>query len=133
MRRYGFILIVLALMLAAPLARAQGGGAPGGSPDRGTITKVGTTSAQFLKLGVGARAIALGGSFVAEASDLSALYWNPAGPTGFLGLATNEEARRSALPKRVRFATDCSFPSSCFPPLLTETQLLSGTGRSVHA
>lgn len=44
-----------------------------------TITKVGTTSAQFLKLGVGARAISLGGAFVAEASDLSALYWNPAG------------------------------------------------------
>ncbi|MCH8244883.1 MAG: PorV/PorQ family protein [Bacteroidetes bacterium] len=44
-----------------------------------TITKVGTTSAQFLKIGVGARAIALGGSFVAEANDLSALYWNPAG------------------------------------------------------
>ncbi len=44
-----------------------------------TITKVGTTSAQFLKLGVGARAISLGGTFVAEASDLSALYWNPAG------------------------------------------------------
>ncbi len=40
MRRYGFILIVLALMLAATPARAQddGGDAPGGSPDRGTIT-----------------------------------------------------------------------------------------------
>ncbi len=89
MRRYGFILIVLALMLAATSARAQddGGGAPGGSPDRGTITKVGTTAAQFLKLGVGARAIALGGSFVAEASDLSALYWNPAGLAGLSGSA----------------------------------------------
>jgi hypothetical protein len=40
---------------------------------------VGTTAAQFLKIGVGARAIALGGAYVAEASDLSALYWNPAG------------------------------------------------------
>ncbi|MEM1095420.1 MAG: PorV/PorQ family protein [Bacteroidota bacterium] len=50
-----------------------------GSPDQGTITKVGTTAAQFIKLGVGARAIGMGGSFVAEASDLSALYWNPAG------------------------------------------------------
>lgn len=44
-----------------------------------TITKVGTTAAQFLKIGVGARAIALGGTFVAQANDLSALYWNPAG------------------------------------------------------
>lgn len=44
-----------------------------------TITKVGTTAAQFLKIGVGARAVGMGGSFVAEANDLSALYWNPAG------------------------------------------------------
>ena len=44
-----------------------------------TITKVGTTAAQFLKLGVGSRAIALGGTYVGVAEDLSALYWNPAG------------------------------------------------------
>ena len=44
-----------------------------------TITKVGTTAAQFLKIGIGARPIALGGSFVANGNDLSALYWNPAG------------------------------------------------------
>lgn len=50
-----------------------------------TITKVGTTSAQFLKLGVGARAISLGGAFVAEASDLSAIYWNPAGLSKQMG------------------------------------------------
>ncbi len=44
-----------------------------------TITKTGTTAAQFLKLGVGSRAISMGGAFVAEANDLSSLYWNPAG------------------------------------------------------
>ena len=49
------------------------------SPDEGTITRVGTTAAQFLKLGVGARAISLGGAYVAEANDMSAVYWNPAG------------------------------------------------------
>ncbi len=47
------------------------------TPD--TITKVGTTAAQFLKIGAGARAVALGGTFVAQANDLSALYWNPGG------------------------------------------------------
>ncbi|NOZ08049.1 MAG: UPF0164 family protein [FCB group bacterium] len=41
--------------------------------------KVGTTTAQFLKLGVGARALGMGGSFVALADDGSATYWNPAG------------------------------------------------------
>ncbi len=49
------------------------------SLDEETITRVGTTAAQFLKLGAGARAIALGGAYVAEASDMSSVYWNPAG------------------------------------------------------
>ncbi len=56
-------------------------------PNDQTITKVGTTAAQFLKLGVGARAIALGGTFVAQANDLSALYWNPAGLSNLNGSA----------------------------------------------
>ncbi len=33
----------------------------------------------FLELGIGARAIALGGAFVAVADDGSSFYWNPAG------------------------------------------------------
>jgi hypothetical protein len=45
--------------------------------------RAGTSSAQFLKIGVGARAAALGDAFVAIADDASALYWNPAG-LGFL-------------------------------------------------
>jgi len=45
----------------------------------GEITKKGTTAAQFLKIGVGARAAAMGESYAADASDASAIYWNPAG------------------------------------------------------
>ena len=41
--------------------------------------KVGTTAAQFLKIGVGARAMGMGGGFVALADDGSAPFWNPAG------------------------------------------------------
>jgi hypothetical protein len=40
---------------------------------------VGETGAQFLKIGVGARACAMGEAFAAVADDPSALYWNPAG------------------------------------------------------
>ena len=42
---------------------------------------VGTTSANFLKIDVGARAAAMGGAFTALADDGSSLYWNPAGIT----------------------------------------------------
>lgn len=45
--------------------------------------RVGISTAQFLKIGVGGRATALGESFVAIANDASALYWNPAGLTQF--------------------------------------------------
>ncbi len=41
--------------------------------------RVGTSSGTFLKISVGARASALGESFVAVANDPSAIYWNPAG------------------------------------------------------
>ncbi|MGQ9853263.1 MAG: PorV/PorQ family protein [Candidatus Oleimicrobiaceae bacterium] len=49
------------------------------------VTKSGTTCAQFLKIGVGARATAMGEAFVATANDVNAIYWNPAGLTQLRG------------------------------------------------
>src|SRR5690349_20396274 len=64
-----------ALALATTLALA--------TPARAQFTfgdqRVGTSSGTFLGIGVGARAVGLGGSFVAVANDPSAIYWNPAG------------------------------------------------------
>ncbi len=51
-------------------------------------TKVGTTSANFLQMEIGARAIALGGAYVAIAEDATALFWNSAG----IGLVENGNA-----------------------------------------
>ncbi len=63
-----FILFILVLALPTT-ASAQ------------SFSKVGTAAAQFLKIGVGARAMSLGGTFTAIANDVSTIYWNPAGIT----------------------------------------------------
>jgi hypothetical protein len=42
-----------------------------------TTTKVGTTAAQFLKIGAGARAIGMGGAAAAMPGDVYSVYWNP--------------------------------------------------------
>ena len=39
----------------------------------------GTTGADILNIGIGARAIGMGEAYVAQADDVSSLYWNPAG------------------------------------------------------
>jgi hypothetical protein len=48
------------------------------TPAWGAFSKVGTTGASFLKIGVG-RATGMGDAFVAIADDASACYFNPAG------------------------------------------------------
>jgi hypothetical protein len=64
MRKIVLFALLIALVAAGP-ALAQ--------------TKAGTSAAQFLKIGVGCRAAALGGAYVAMADDAAALFWNPAG------------------------------------------------------
>lgn len=44
-----------------------------------STSKVGTTVGQFLKIGAGARAIAMGGAYTAVSNDIYSVYWNPAG------------------------------------------------------
>ena len=65
--------LILLLMLLVPLTlKAQLFPTLGGQ-------RAGISTAQFLKIGVGSRATAMGDAFVAVANDASALYWNPAG------------------------------------------------------
>jgi len=59
-----------------------------------SVSKVGTTAGEFLQIGVGPRATALGNAFVSAVDDASALYWNPAGLAGIRGnevIATHSE------------------------------------------
>ncbi len=51
-------------------------------PDLGGQRR-GTSTAQFLKIEQGSRALGMGGAFVSIADDIEALYWNPAGITRF--------------------------------------------------
>ena len=62
-----------ALALAAALA------APAAAQFTLGQQRAGTSSATFLKIGVGARAVGLGEAFVAVANDPTAVFWNPAG------------------------------------------------------
>ena len=59
--------IVLLLMTAAVTLFSQ------------KVTKVGTTAANILQVGAGARAVSMGSAFVAVADDITSMYWNPAG------------------------------------------------------
>ncbi len=49
------------------------------SPYVSSVDRVGTTAAQFLKIGAGARPIGMGGAYSALATDILSIYWNPAG------------------------------------------------------
>ena len=46
-----------------------------------SISKTGTTSAQFLKIGANARGASMGNAFTAMSGGISSMYWNPAGMT----------------------------------------------------
>jgi len=50
------------------------------------IHRFGTTSANFLEIGVGSAASAMGEAYVGVARDVSSLYWNPAGLAFINGL-----------------------------------------------
>ncbi|HWN80516.1 MAG TPA: PorV/PorQ family protein [Candidatus Udaeobacter sp.] len=61
---------VLALMLAFAAGQAQA---------TEIFEKVGTIGGQFLKIGIGARATAMGEAYTSIADDATAVFWNPAG------------------------------------------------------
>lgn len=49
------------------------------APSTGMALSRGSTGADFLKIGNGVRAVAMGSSFTAVGEDVYSLYWNPAG------------------------------------------------------
>jgi hypothetical protein len=65
----GTLLVAIAIVLVAAVACWSAE----------IFEKVGTVGAQFLKIGVGARGVAMGEAFVAIEGDATSTYWNPAG------------------------------------------------------
>ena len=51
----------------------------GAVPADAQVRKAGLTGASFLKIGVGARAVALGSSYTTIRGDVNQMFWNPAG------------------------------------------------------
>lgn len=69
MKKYSFVVLFLVFGLFTQSQAQLDGG----------TSKVGTTSAQFLKIGAGARAVGMGGAYSAMSHDIYSVYWNPAG------------------------------------------------------
>src|SRR5215471_4820039 len=70
--RSGLLALAVGAALAVAPVSARAQSSLGGQ-------RAGTSSATFLRIGVGARAVGMGETFVAVANDPSAIYWNPAG------------------------------------------------------
>jgi opacity protein-like surface antigen len=68
----GLLAILLILSLANPA-------------NSGEFSRVGTVGAQFLKIGMGARYVAMGEASIACVNDAYAMYWNPAALTEIAG------------------------------------------------
>ena len=62
-----FSIVIISLLLIAGISTAQ------------EFAKVGTAGAQFLKIGVGSRGIAMGEAYDAVGNDATSIFWNPAG------------------------------------------------------
>ncbi|MCL5029520.1 MAG: PorV/PorQ family protein [Bacteroidetes bacterium] len=62
-------IISLIILITGPLIFAQSK----------NLSKVGTTAATFLEIGIGATANGMGGAYVSMANDATSLYWNVAG------------------------------------------------------
>ncbi len=89
---------------------------PGNQRSGGEVSRVGTSSAQFLKIGVGARSAALGEALVSVSGDLSSLYWNPSGIASL--------KRNAAMASRIDFLADVEHNFFGFVHPLSSTSAL---------
>jgi hypothetical protein len=72
---------------------------------------------EFMALGGGARAMGMGGAFIAVADDATAAFWNPAGLASFNSLSTSPESWQAVIMHSERFGDliDYNYFSAAFP------------------
>ena len=72
---------------------------------------------EFMALGGGARAMGMGGTFIAIADDATTAFWNPAGLAGFSSMLASPEEWQFALMHSERFGNlvDYNYFSAAFP------------------
>lgn len=79
MKKIFSVLSILALFAVCTVDSYAANNGSDGSTSGGDFRKVGAAGGQFLKIGVGSRAAAMGGAYSAESGDLTSIYWNAAG------------------------------------------------------
>ncbi len=79
----------------------------------------GTTGADFLNLGVGARAMGMGGAYTAVAENASAIYWNPAGLV--------QINRMSATFMQASYLADINYQYAAYAHRLNTYSVLAGS------
>ncbi len=99
--RMRFLVVTLCLAILVLPAESRGGKYAG----------------EFMALGGGARAMAMGGAFTAIADDATAIFWNPAGLAGFPSFLAAPDAWEIALMHSERFGDliDYNYISAAFP------------------
>lgn len=98
--------------------------APAAARDFSTES-IGTASADFLTIDVGARAVGMAGAYTAIANDPYSLYWNPA------GLA--QVPKSAATFMHHRFIADINFDYGAYAHRINDMSVLAGAFRYMDA
>ena len=80
---------------------------------------VGTTTADFLNLPIGARAAAMGGAYTAISEEASAVYWNPAGLV--------QIPKLSAVFMRAQYLQNIGYQYAAYAQRLTYDSVVAGS------